>query len=105
MKGSFVHTVYFWLKNPDSPADRAAFEASITKFINGSRYVRSKFLGTPAGTPRDVVDNSYTYCLVATFDSPEDQDAYQVEDVHNVFVEESAHLWTKVQVYDSVKIW
>lgn len=105
MKDHFVHVVYFWLKNPDNKADRTAFETSISKFINNSRYVQSKFLGAPAGTPREVVDNSYTYCLIATFKSAADQDAYQVEDVHHVFVEESAHLWTKVQVYDSINIW
>jgi len=105
MKGIFVHTVYFWLKNPDDQADRASFETSITKFINGSEYVQTKFLGTPAGTPREVVDNSYTYCLVATFNSKEEQDKYQEETVHKVFVKESEHLWNKVQVYDAIKMW
>lgn len=104
MKEDFIHVVYFWLKRPDNSADRASFEASITKFINSSRYVKSKFIGIAAGTPRDVVDNSYTYCLAVTFNSKEDQDKYQAEDVHKVFVEESGHLWTRVQVYDSIKI-
>lgn len=105
MQGTFTHSVYFWLKNPDNPEDRAAFEKSITRFINRSKYVKSRYLGTPANTPREVVDNSYTYCLIVSFDSKEDQDKYQSEPVHDQFKEESEHLWERVQIYDSLKVW
>lgn len=98
----FVHNVYFWLKNPDSKADRAAFEHSLQKFINSSKYAKTLFIGTPANTPREVVDNSWTYSLVLTFPSKEIQDKYQTEDVHLTFVKESEKLWERVQVYDSV---
>lgn len=104
-QGPFVHTVLFWLKNPDNQSDRQKFEASLKKFIDASQYVVSKHLGTPANTPREVVDNSYTYCMVLTFKSKEDQDKYQVEPVHLTFIEESKDLWEKVTVFDSINLW
>ncbi len=101
---NFTHVVYFYLNNPDSPKDRADFETSLKKFLSKSLYAKTKFIGVPAETPRGVVDNSYTYSLILTFPSKEMQDNYQEEPVHLLFIEESAHLWNKVIVYDSVGI-
>ena len=105
IKGDFVHAVYFWLKNPDNQEDKKAFEASLKKFIDVSQYIKSRHLGTPAATSRPVIDNSYTYCLVVTFDSKKQQDQYQEEPAHKRFIEESKDLWEKVLVYDSENIW
>lgn len=103
--GNFAHTVYFWLENPDSKEDRAAFEKSLINFINASEFVVSKHIGRPAATAhRDVVDGSYTYSLLLTFNNKEDQDKYQDEAVHKQFIKESSHLWNKVTVYDSENI-
>lgn len=102
MKEPFVHVVYFWLKEPENQEARKKFEASLKTFISQSSYVKSSHIGTPAGTSRPVIDSSYSYCLVATFDSKEDQDKYQEEPVHLKFIEESKELWEKVLVYDSI---
>ena len=101
---NFVHTVFFWLKNPDSKEDREAFEKSLKKFISNSKYTKTNFIGVPARTPREVVDNSYTYSLIVTFNSKEEHDKYQKEDVHLLFIEESKDLWNKVIVYDGVTL-
>jgi hypothetical protein len=101
---NFTHVVYFYLNNPDNPEDRSAFENSLKKFLDNSLYAKTKFIGIPAKTPRDVVDNSFTYSLILSFPSKEIQDKYQEEPAHLVFIEESSHLWEKVQVYDSVGI-
>jgi len=98
---TFAHVVYFWFKNPDSQADRATFEASLTKFLNNSQYAKTKFIGKPPKATRDVVDDSFTYSLILSFESAEDQAAYQEEAPHKVFVEECEDLWEKVIVYDS----
>ena len=103
-QGNFAHVVYFWLKNPDNQNDRMAFEKSLTKFINNSVYIQTKFIGTPAATNREVIDNSYTYSLMLTFENKAEQDKYQEEDLHKKFIEESSELWTKVVVYDSENI-
>lgn len=98
----FTHVVYFWLKNPDSSDERKAFLTSLKNFMSKSEYARTKFIGEPAGTSRDVVDGSFTYSLILTFPSKEIQDKYQDEPAHVKFVEESQHLWKRVVVYDSV---
>jgi hypothetical protein len=102
---NFTHVVYFYLNNPNNPEDRLSFENSLKKFLDNSLYAKTKFIGIPAKTPRDVVDNSYTYSLILSFPSKEIQDKYQKESAHFVFIEESSHLWEKVQVYDSVGIY
>lgn len=101
---NFTHVVYFWLKNPDSPDDRKAFLTSLKNFMSKSEFAKTKFIGEPAGTPRDVVDGSFTYSLILSFASKEAQDKYQEEPAHVKFVEESQHLWKRVVVYDSVGI-
>jgi len=102
IRGDFVHMVFFWLKNPDSPEDRARFEESLTRFIHSSQYVVSMHIGKPAGTDREVVDNSFTYSLVATFQDKETQNKYQEEPAHLTFIEECSDLWERVLVYDSI---
>lgn len=100
----FVHTVYFWLKNPADQTVRAKFEKSMKTYINSSKYIKTKHIGVPASTNRPVIDSSYSYCISLTFASKADQDKYQVEDTHLVFIKESENLWEKVLVYDSVSI-
>jgi len=98
---TFVHTVYFWLKNPENIQDRTAIEASLKKFMQNSEYAQTKFVGTPPKATRDIVDDSFTYSLVLTFSSAEEQEKYQTEEAHLIFIEESQDLWEKVVVYDS----
>ena len=99
---AFVHSVYIWLKNPDSAEDRAAFEASMAKFMDRSLYAKTQFLGTPPRATREIVDDTYTYNLIVTFASAEDQDSYQTEKAHLDFIEESNHLWNKIVIYDAL---
>lgn len=101
---NFAHTVYFWLENPDSEEDRTAFETSLKKFLDTSAYAKTKFIGQPPKSSRDVVDGSFTYSLIVTFESAEAQQQYQDEAPHKLFIEESSGLWTKVIVYDSKSI-
>ncbi|WP_339629351.1 Dabb family protein [uncultured Maribacter sp.] len=101
---NFSHTVFFWLKNPDNEADRTAFETSLKKFLDNSGYAKTKFIGTPPRASRDVVDGSFTYSLILSFDSAESQQAYQDEAPHKLFIAESENLWKKVIVYDSTSI-
>lgn len=97
----FAHTVFFWLKNPDSQEDRTAFETSLKKFLSKSAYANTTFIGKPPKASRNVVDGSFTYSLILSFESAEAQQNYQDEPPHKVFIEESENLWEKVVVYDS----
>lgn len=98
IEGKFVHMVFFYLKEATSVDE---FIAITSNFIISIDLVKSYHLGVPAGTPRDVVDNSYSVCLVATFDSKEDQNAYQVHPIHLKYVEDHKDKWHKVVIYDS----
>jgi hypothetical protein len=99
---AFAHVVYFWLHNPDNASDRQAFEAALTKFLDNSQFAKTKYIGTPPAATRDVVDGSFTYNMVVTFESAEAQAEYQKEQPHLDFIAEASHLWKRVQVYDSM---
>ena len=101
---NYAHTVYFWLKNPNSKNDRSSFITSLQKFIKNSKYAKTNFIGTPPKASREVVDGSFTFSLIVTFNSAEEQKKYQEEKAHLKFVEESSPLWEKVIVYDSIPI-
>ena len=100
--GIFVHSVYFWLVDEAMPT-RGKFVTEVLKYLKQIEVIRTRHLGRPAGTERDVVDNSYSYCMILTFDSKEDQDHYQNHEAHQQFIQNASSLWTKVQVYDSIR--
>ncbi|MBN2347292.1 MAG: Dabb family protein [Bacteroidales bacterium] len=100
----FVHHVFFWLKEPENKDIRDVFLHNLTTFLKQCETINSTHIGIPANTPREVVDNTYTFSLIVTFDSKEAQDAYQVHPAHLKFIEDASHLWTRVQVYDILKI-
>lgn len=98
---TFVHTVFFWMKEDLSDEEAKFFESELEKLgqcptINSYKY------GKPAGTPREVVDNSYGYAWIVDFATSEDQDAYQEEPIHLEFIDNCKDLWTRVQVYDTI---
>lgn len=101
---NFVHSVYVWLKEPNNQSDRMVFENSLQKLFDNSKYTKTNYLGIPANTPRKVVDNSYTYLIVVTFTSKEEQDLYQTEAAHQEFLKEASSLWSKVLIYDAIEV-
>jgi hypothetical protein len=104
-KEPLVHSVLFWLKNPESKSDRFAFEAAIQKLITNNPQKISGYLGKPANTEaRGVVDPSFTYFYQMTFADATAEAAYQIDPTHLAFVAEAEHLWEKVIVYDAAPI-
>jgi hypothetical protein len=103
-KGNFVHAVHFWLKEPGNEKVRATFEASLSNFVNNSVFIKTRHLGSPASTDRPIIDKSYTYTLIVTFENKEMHDAYQIEEGHLQFIKECNGFWDKVLIYDSVSI-
>jgi len=100
---AFLHIVHFWLKEGLSEQERQDVLAGIRSLADSPNVSRLS-VRVPAGTPRDVVDNSYDFQLVCEFDSPERHDAYQSPDdaVHQQFVRNHQDKWTKVTIYDSL---
>ncbi len=101
---NYAHVVYFWFKDPTNEEDKKLFEKSLRTFLDSSLYAKTHFIGTPPMATREVVDDGFTYNLVLSFASAEDQQAYQDEDAHKTFIEKCAHLWEKVIVYDATSI-
>ncbi len=104
IKGKFEHVVLFYLKNPESQKDKDKLEKGLRDLIRDSEFIVSAHLGVPAMTDREVVDNSYSFNYTVTFNSKEDQDKYQVEEVHLEFINEYKELWDKVIIYDSINL-
>ncbi len=103
-KPVLVHHVFFWLKNPDSAADRAKLIAGL-RTLQKIETVRSLHIGVPADTAkRPVVDSSYSASELIFFDDVAGQNIYQDHPIHKKFVEDHSSLWEKVIVYDSLTV-
>ncbi len=100
--GIFFHVVFFWMKNPNSSEDVDQLERELQKFMSVNKQVKTHHIGRPAGTDREVVDNSYGVSLIVSFDSKEEQDVYQSDPTHIDFIKSAEHLWDRVQIYDSI---
>lgn len=101
MKSIFVHHVFFWLKNPNSKADRDKLVEGLMT-LTKIKHIKTWHIGVPAGTSREVIDGSYAISWLNTLKDLAAQDAYQVDPIHLAFVENYKHLWEKVVVYDSI---
>jgi hypothetical protein len=99
----FVHHVFFWLKSSNTPEDIKNFETNVST-LKGIKSIKMAEIGKPASTDRPVIDTTYSYSLLLLFESLADHDSYQVDPTHLQFVADSAHLWDRVQIYDSVSL-
>jgi hypothetical protein len=95
-----VHTVFFWLKNPDREADRQALHDGLG-LLKTVPEIKIAYIGAPAATRRPVIDSSYDWSITFVFETASDQDVYQVHPIHLQFIATCAHLWERVQVYDA----
>lgn len=100
-EGPFVHTVFFWLKDPDSEADRQQLHDGL-KTISEIDLIQQGYIGVPADTDRDVIDSSYDFSITFIFRNKAEEQAYQTHPTHLEFVEEHSELWKRVVVYDAV---
>ncbi len=95
-----IHHVFFWLKNPNSEADKTKLKEGL-RTLEAIKEVKKLYIGEPASTlKRDVVVTDYQVTEMMIFNSTKDQDIYQVHPIHKAFVENYSHLWERVVVYD-----
>ena len=95
-----IHHVFFWLKNPDSKEDLQELLTGLQTLEN-IETVKSASFGVPAATEqRDVIDNTFSASELLFFDNLHGQDVYQSHPIHQKFIKDCAHLWSKVLVYD-----
>ena len=96
-----VHTVIFWLKNDLSDEERSTFfkEVDTLGTIPSVEYFH---LGTPAQTPkRPVIDDSYDCALTVVLQDLAAQDQYQIDPIHQTFIETCSSFWERVVIYDA----
>ena len=102
-KNSFVHHVYFWLKNPSSAEDKQQLVKAL-RALSKVKTIQMAHIGEPADTNREVIDRSYQVSWLLFFKNKANQDSYQTDPIHLDFVAKNQHLWSKVVVYDSVAV-
>lgn len=101
---SFMHVVFFWLKEPENPTAKEKFERELKTLAENVEVIKSAHIGTPAPTDRPVIDGTYSYSLILGFENKADEEIYQKHPVHLKFIENASDLWDKVVVYDSESI-
>jgi len=101
LENTFVHHVHFWLKDK---ADKQKLIDGL-KTLMPIKHIRDIHIGVAADTYRDVIERSYDVSLLLLFDSPDAQDAYQVDPTHIFFADNvAAVLCSKVVVLDNINI-
>jgi hypothetical protein len=96
----FIHQVLFWLKK-DAPADaRDRIIADGRSLLSRIPTVRQLWMGRPAMTPRDVVDNSYDVGLCVIVEDVAGHDVYQDHPLHKQFIAQNKELWERVRIFD-----
>ena len=103
-KKQLVHHVFFWLKNPGSIADRDKLVEGV-KTLSKIESIRKIHVGVLASTEkRDVVDTGWDVSELMFFDDTAGQKVYQDHPIHQEFIKNYSHLWSKVVVYDAMEV-
>jgi hypothetical protein len=99
MTNTFVHNVYFWLKNP---SDIETFVEGV-KSLAAISQLRDVHVGVPVPSDKPIVESSYHVSLLTLFNSKEDHDLYQVDPIHENFLTNYVKQYVeRVMVTDSV---
>ena len=97
----FIHHVFFYLRNPESVADKTTLLEGLQQLAT-IECIQFSNIGTPAATNREVIKTDYTYSWICFFNSPEEEALYQNHPTHDLFRNNYGHLWEKVVIYDSI---
>ena len=102
LQSSFIHHVFFWLKENNSDNQQQLIEG--LKKLSHAPTIKDFHIGKPANTNRNVIDTSYSASWLLLFENAEDQEIYQTDPIHLKFIDECSHLWSKVVVYDTLSV-
>jgi hypothetical protein len=102
---SFVHHVFFWLKDPKNKKDHDKLLAGL-KGLGKIEQIKMSHIGLPSinNFDKSVTDASYSFSVLLIFDNKVDEEKYLVHPLHKKFIEDHKNLWSKVVVYDSSAI-
>lgn len=101
---TIIHIVNFWLKKDIPEKDKKAFVGFFEE-LRKIETIKTLNYGVPAPTTaRPVVDNSFDYTLIVTFNNLNDISVYETHPIHLKAIEKYQHFWTKVMVKDTTII-
>jgi len=102
---SFVHHVFFWLKDPKNKQDHDKLLAGL-RGLGKIKEIKMAHIGSPSINEFDksVTDASYSFSVLLIFANKVDEEKYLVNPLHKKFIEDHKNLWSKVVVYDSALI-
>ena len=101
-QAGFLHLVYFYGREDGGADDARLLAEGCRRYLPGIPGVLRLATGTPAGTPRDVVDNAYLVALLVEFADVAAHDVYQDHPDHLRFIAECKQYWSRVQIYDTL---
>ena len=103
-QAGFFHNVFFWMRDNGDPSEARRLAEGCKTFLTGIPGIVRLTVGTPAGTQRDVVDNSYGVALLVEFVDASACHAYDSHPDHLRFIAKCSQFWSRVQVYDTVPL-
>jgi len=102
-KQSLMHVVYYWLKNPDSEADKQKLIEGLHQLVT-VKQIKCHHIGVPQKFTADDPLKNYHVSLLMVFDEPGDIDVYHKDPIHQNFVATCGDLWVKTVKYDSLGV-
>jgi hypothetical protein len=96
----FHHIVFFYLKKDITSAQRAEFETKLRGLL-AIKSIHSGYVGIPsAHAVRPIIDTSYDFAEFFVFKNHADHDAYQIDPIHQAFINDCKAYWDSVKIYD-----
>jgi len=100
--GLILHSVYFWLRKDLTEAEKKDF-LNYFEVLKKIPEVKSINYGVPAQTEkREVVDHSYSYNLLLTFENLADISVYGNHPEHIKGAQQYQKYWERVEVKDTI---
>jgi hypothetical protein len=98
----FIHLIYFWLKADAGQAAKEKLIADRRSMLEKIPGVEHSWSGEPAGTQREIVDNSYSVALAVVLPDRAAHDACQKHPLHMEFIARNQPHWQRLRVYDFI---
>lgn len=93
--------VFFWLKPETDEALKQNMIDDCHELLGSMPMVKQLWAGTAAGTPREIVDNSYSVGLIVHLEDAAAHDQYQTHENHQAFIQRYKDHWARVLVFDT----
>ncbi len=100
-KQSLMHLVLYYLKNPDSEADKQKLISGLKELVT-VKQIKFSHVGVPMDFKPEDPFNNYHVSLLMCFEDKGDIAIYHKDPIHQKFVAACKDLWVKTLKYDSL---